>query len=190
MYYHLNHMRYFPILIFLILLISCTKPVHESNEITKIELARSGAWSDFGAAISVDTSLNYTYYGKYGNIKKGYFIGKITQGLWDTLNQKFEQIQYKNLKPIVDSMNIVDVNYFELIIHWKNEKLRIVRVRPRETDSLMNVILWLNDSYKQIKLRQVKTPFKFETTFQNPPPTPTIDLTKFPPPIKSKYLTK
>lgn len=175
-------MRYTSLLLFSLLLISCKNSEHRINEITKVELARSGAWSDFGAAISIDTSLNYTYYGKYDNIEKGYFTGKISQGLWDTLNQKFEQLQYKKLKPIIDSENVVDVNYFELIIHWKNEKLRIIRVRPRETDSLMNVILWLNNSYKQIKLRQVKSPFKFETTFQNPPPTPIIGHTKFLPP--------
>jgi len=182
-------MRYISAFLLALLLASCKNGEHRVNEITKVELARSGAWTDFGAVISIDSSLNYNYHGKYGNIKKGYFTGKVSPDFWDTLNQKFEQVHYKKIKPIIDSMNVVDVNYFELIIHWKNQKLRIIRVRPRETDSLMNVIFWLDSSYTQIKLRQARSPFKFETTYQDPP-HPQIKQVKFPPPIKNNHKAK
>lgn len=110
-----NNMKYVLILLcFVLLLLSCTKPKQHKNEIIKVELARSGAWSDYGGTISIDTSLNYKYYGDYGNIKQGYFTGKISGKFWDTLNRKLEQIRYKKL-PASDNANVVDVNYFELI---------------------------------------------------------------------------
>ena len=71
------------------LLLACTKPKQIVNEITKVELARSGAWSDYGAAISIDSTLNYKYYD--ANIKHCYYVGKVTGAFWDTVNQKFER---------------------------------------------------------------------------------------------------
>jgi len=163
------------------LFLSCIKPKQHKNEIIKVELARSGAWSDHGAAISVDSSLNYRYCDN--NVKHGYFVGKVKERFWDTLNRKFEKIKYKSL-PITDNKNIADINYFELIIHWKNGKKRVIRAWDIPTDSVLSIFKWLNDSYKNVKLHQVNYPIKFETIFQNPPPKPKIDQVKFPPPIK------
>ncbi|MDB5112754.1 MAG: hypothetical protein JWR67_3868 [Mucilaginibacter sp.] len=172
-------MKYIVVLIFIMLSISCKKATRHNNEIIKVELARSGAWSDFGASMSIDTSLNYKYFGDYGNVKQGYFIGKVTHKFWDTLNQKFEQIKFKTIDTN-DNTNVADANYFEVIIHWKNEKRRIIRVRPRENDSIINVFLWLNDSFKYIKLHPIKNHIKFETTLHIK--TAISDSVKFPPP--------
>ncbi|HAL83082.1 MAG TPA: hypothetical protein DCO83_13325 [Mucilaginibacter sp.] len=174
-------MKYVLTLLCFALFLSCTKSSHPTNEITKVELARSGAWSDYGAAISINSSLNYSYCNN--NVKHGYFTGKVSEGFWDTLNRKFEKIKYKSL-PVTDNKLIQDGNYFELIIHWKNGKKRITRVRDIKSDSVLDVLLWLNDSYKTAKLHQVNYPIKFETTYQNPPPKPIIDQLYFPPPIK------
>jgi hypothetical protein len=173
------YMKYVLILSFLLLLLSCKRPT-QTNEITKIELARSGAWSDFGAAVGIDSSLNYRYYD--GNSKKN-FVGKISAGLWDSINKRFEQIKFKKI-PTADNKNIADATYFELIIYWKDSSRRITRVQDLKTDSVVNTFIWLNDSYKNVKLHQVNRPLKFETTFQNPPSKPKIDQVKFPPPIK------
>jgi hypothetical protein len=43
------------ILLFLFMLVAC-KQERRNNEITKISFARMGAWSDPGAAISIDSS--------------------------------------------------------------------------------------------------------------------------------------
>lgn len=171
------------IFLFLItLVIACNKPAQRNNEITKVELARSGAWADNGAAISVDSSLSYKYYD--GNVKLGYYVGRVSETFWDTLNQKFERIKYKSL-PFTDNKLIEDANYFELIVHWKNGKRRITRVWNWPADlAVLSVISWLNDSHKRFKLHQVNYPIKFETTYQNPPPRPKLDQIKFPPPIK------
>ena len=165
---------------------ACNKPAQRNNEITKVELARSGAWSDNGATISIDTSLNYKYFGDYGNVKQGYFIGKVNNKFWDTLNEKFEQIKFRTIDTN-DNTNVADVNYFEVIIHWKNQKRRIIRIRPRENDPVINTFVWLNDSYKNVKLHPVRKPIKFETIYHRPLPRLNIDQVEFPPPIPKKF---
>jgi len=168
-------------------LLSCKKALQANNQITKIELARSGAWSDPGAVISIDSTLNYEYYGLLDSSglkqPRKYYTGKVNKGFWDTLNSKFNKINFKALKGI-DSETIVDANYFELVIHWNNGKVRVTRVYTVGKDSVINTIVWLNNSFKNIKLQQVKGPFRFETVLQNPPPHPNIKQIKFPPPIK------
>src|SRR5271165_6301475 len=106
-------MKYLVPTLSLLFLLSCKNPPHQNNEITKVELARSGAWSDNGAAISIDSSLSYKYYD--GNVKQGNFIGKTSEKFWDTLNRKFEQIKFKSI-PATDNKHIWDANYFELIV--------------------------------------------------------------------------
>ena len=171
-------------LISIILLVACKKPAGRNNEITKIELERSGAWADFGASISIDTSLNYKYFGDYGDVKQGYFIGKVNRKFWDTLNQKFAHVKFKAL-PVSDNISAVDINYFELIIHWKGGKQRILRAWDGRSDSVLNVIKWLDTSYKAVQLHHIKSPIKFETTFHNLP-KPAIDHVNFPPPTKMR----
>jgi hypothetical protein len=173
-------MKYLATLLCILVLFSCKKRFQQANEITKIELARSGAWSDFGAAVSIDTSLNYKYYS--GNSKKN-FVGKINTRFWDLINRRFEQIKFKSIAP-TDNKNIADANYFELIIYWRDSSKRIIRVKDIKPDSVISAFVWLNDSYKKVRLHQVNYSLKFETTFQIPPPGPQIDRVKFPPPIK------
>jgi len=184
-------MRYFLSLMILIGLISCKKPVRQNNEITKVELARCGAWSDPGAAISIDTSLNYHYFGLLNksnpaNQSQKYYQGKATEGFYDTLNKKFDQIKYKTLDT-TDNGYVTDVNYFELIIHWQTGKRRIIRIDTGGNTTVMKTLKWLDSSYKNIKLHQVKIPFKFETVFQDPPHPNPIQI-RFPPPIKRHKL--
>jgi hypothetical protein len=175
-------MKYVACLLCLLFLLSCKKPNLQTNEITKVELARSGAWSDFGATISVDSSLAYKYFGDYGKVKQGYFIGRVSRRFWDTLNQKLEEINFKTINSS-DNLSVADVNYFEVIVYFKNQKRRIIRVNPREKDAVINAFMWLNDSYKNIKLYQFKNAIKFETTYHELP-KPSLKQIKFPPPTK------
>ena len=169
--------------IFIFLIISCTKPKVHNNEITKVELARMGVWADPGAAISVDTSLNYKYYGslnedysgKVVHVERAYYTGKVSKSFWDTLNCKVEKIGYRTLDT-ADNMRASDVNYFELIIHWKTGKRRIIRMSSMKNDSVLNTINWLNDSYKGVKLQKVKDFIKFETKFQYSPVVPAVKM--------------
>src|ERR1700754_3027346 len=69
-----------------------------ANEISKISFASGGC---FGScpflAIEVDSSLNYKYYGGKYSEKQGYFTGRISPTLWDSINIKFEKIDFKHL---------------------------------------------------------------------------------------------
>jgi hypothetical protein len=174
-------MKYTLILSFIILLMSCKKAIHQNNEITKVELARGGAWFDFGATISVDSSLNYKYFGDYGKVKQGYFTGKVSHQFWDTLNQKFEEVKFKTVPPY-SKIVLLDADYFELIIYWRNGKRKITRYWDGEQEPVIAVFNWLDSSYKSTRLKQVNNPFKFETTAHRQL-KPKVDRSKFPPPI-------
>lgn len=174
-------MKYFLIALCLLVICSCKRKAHPTNEITKIEFARSGAWSDWGAAISIDNTLQYKYYGGVGHVRH-YYVGKVTPQFWDTLNRKLSNIDFKKVRPD-DDQRVADANYYEMIVYWKNKKRRIVRMGFVITDSLSRIASWIDNSYKKIKLVQVPNAIKFETTFQNPPPMPKIDRVRFPPPV-------
>jgi len=156
-------MKYTLILSVIILLMSCKKAIHQNNEITKVELARSGTWFNLGATISVDSSLKYKYFGDYGQVKQGYFTGKVTRQFWDTLNQKFEKIKFKTVSPH-SKLVLSDADYFELIIYWRNGKREITRYWDGGHEPVTTVIDWLDSSYKSTKLKQADNQFEFETT--------------------------
>ncbi len=176
-------------MLLIIFLIGC-KPAHRNNEITKIELATLWGWGDFEQAVSINASLTYNYYGngfnKKESLKRGYFKAHITERFWDILNSKFEEIKYKTL-PDSGNNYIDDGSTFELIIHWKNKRKRIVGFYGLQNDSVRNALVWLNETYKNIPLTEIKRPFKFETTLQNPPPEPPIPANfRFLPPTKKE----
>jgi len=188
-------MRYIWCIVIIILLISCRKIDHPKNEIVKIELAQSGGLNSYyrSTAISIDSSLSYKYYGvlnNSGNLdfpEPKFYKGLISEELWDTLNQKFKRIKYKTLDT-VDSRGTTDVNYFELIIHWRNGSKRITRIDTGGNYPAIKTLIWLNNTYKNIKLNQVTEPIKFEVTCQTPPHIK-IDQVKFPPSmVKRKHV--
>lgn len=74
------------ILIISLWLFGCHEPAKRKNDITKIELVRTGAWAQRAATTIIDTSLVYKYwnYGDEGPAGKGYLTGKITERFWDT----------------------------------------------------------------------------------------------------------
>jgi len=175
-------MKYALALLYLVLSISCVKPRRLNNEITKVELARGGAWSDYGATISIDSALDFQYFGDHGGIRQGYFKGKVSHQLWDTLTQKLEQIKYKAISPTPET-KVADANYFELIVYWKNSKKTISRAWHVRGDSVLNLLIWLDSRYKTLKLVQVNTPLKFETTDHGM--SPSLKDVKFPPSNKN-----
>lgn len=137
-----------------------------------------GAWSDMGAAISIDSALNYNY---YNSNEKKYYSGKITKGYWDTINQKLEQIKYKTLDTTLAQIKS-DNSAYEMIITCKSGKRRITREWENDIDSISATLNWLNNSYKHVKLLFSPKPIKFETIYQNVPPAPKTKDAKFPPP--------
>ena len=164
-------------------LIACNRQARESN-IIKVQLVRSGAWSDYGAAISMDSSLNYHYYSR--NLKYGYFGGKISRRFWDSLNQKFEKLKFRTLGTDPFATSASDGQHYDLIVYWKDGKTSIQR--GAYYDSLNPVdkaFHWLNNSFKEVRLRRLKYAIKFEATFEDIPPLP-ADSSDFIPPLLDK----
>jgi len=177
-------MRRVIFMVLIILITACYKPGQRNDEITKVELAESGYFFDFGqkfgTAISIDSDLNFKYYD--GNKNKGYYIGKISVQFWDTLNYKLDNIKFKTLKS--DKYADSGKGYYELIVHWKAGKKRIIRLASFGNNLIDRTFSWLNNSYKDINLQKANSPIRFETNYQNAPPNPKIDQVKFPPPTK------
>jgi hypothetical protein len=173
------------IIIFLsaIVLIGCNRSKHESD-IVKLQLIRSGSWNDFGAAIAIDSALNYVYYSR--NLKQGYFAGKISPALWDSLEQKLSENKFRTLKSDPFARTTADGQYYNIIVYWKDGRTQIdynaLRQLPK---SVTGTFRWLNDSYKKVRLHRLSHPVKFEATFQNLPPL-SSDSANFIPPLLDK----
>jgi len=126
--------HYVSIIAIVLMAAACNKPVKSKNEIIKIEFAHE--WP--AGAISIDSSLTYHYFGGQLAKKKGYFTGKATASFWDTLNRKFEQIDFKHLDTAGNLR--IDVPASELIIYWKGHKLHLRKDLYDLPDSVSNTI--------------------------------------------------
>lgn len=147
----------------------CHKPAPKNNEIIKVEFAYE--WP--AGAVSVDSSLTYNYFGGEHAQRQGYFKGKITRSFWDTLNRKFEKVHYKQLDTVENIR--VDAIGAEFIVYWKGGYKRHIRTElGRLPDSVANVIYWLANSFKRVKLHPAKDTIPFETAMQRPLPIPLI----------------
>lgn len=161
-----KEMKLAVIMFVLIVFLSCTTYMPRKNEITKIEIATSGCYGTCqSTAISIDNNLNYKYYGgRYASLK-GYYLGKVTKGFWDTLNMKLEHIKYKQMDTTYN-VNI-DLPETELIIHYNGLVKHIQSDFFRKPDSIWNVLNWLKNSYQKIKLHETKKKIQFQTKAQS-----------------------
>ena len=178
--------RYLINLLLILLLTACHKNPAKNNVITTIELSRLGSWQDFGATISIDSSLVYQYWGDYKGIKQGFFKGRVSRSFWDTLNSKLERVKFKTYIPLEDHVLCQDCTGYDLIIYWNNHKRRFGRINlfDIKPDSILTFMRWVDRSYKNIALKQIKDSIKFEV-YTHEPPKPRINSIKFPPPEKS-----
>lgn len=83
---------------------------------------------------------------------------------------RLEHIHFKQLDTIYNIP--VDSKATEIIIHWKNHKKHLYKDISMYPDSIADVFNWITNSYKSTKLKPVQDTFKFETTYQWPPPIP------------------
>jgi hypothetical protein len=164
------------IALFLLIIISCREHPSKirSNKITKMCFATGGC---FGTcpflAIEIDSNLNYKFYGsKYAKLQ-GYYLGKISQGLWDTINMKFEFLQYRSLDTNVSS---VDDMSFQSIIHFGKYIKKIEHKELELPKDVRENFIWLMNSYKNLDLIKQTDTILFETEIQNGPP-------RIPPPL-------
>jgi hypothetical protein len=153
----------------------------KKNRISRIGFATGGCHGTCPyLAIEIDSTLTYTFFGgKYAK-KKGFFKGVVSRDFWDTLNQKFERIQYRNLDTLYNSS--VDDLAIECYLMEGQERKSIYGQDMSMPDSLREVLYWVLNSYEKIDLMKVDTLF-FQTEIQyRNRPIPHVKLLKFIPP--------
>jgi hypothetical protein len=156
-------------LLTLSLLTGCVR--QEDKEITRVEYAKSTCFTPcVPIAISIDSSLHYQFYADSSYVKRvtaqRSYTAKITRQQWNELTARLESIDYKHLetsgKPLPS-----DVQHVELIIYWGDNK---VRLETEESNSKIgNILAWLEDTYKSVKLKPAIDTLHFNTTLQLDP---------------------
>ena len=156
---------------------SCTskKLKIRSNEISKISFASGGCFGKCPfLAIEVDSSLSYKYYGGLYSDKPGYYTGRISTELWDSINIKFEAIDFKHLDTSYQ-FSIDDLATQTIIFYADRRKVINAQSAslPKPVDSLLK---WIMYSYKKVNLIPSKDSIYFCSRIQYPlilpPPVP------------------
>jgi hypothetical protein len=166
----------------LTLFIGCDIKNHKrNNEINRIVFATGGCYGTCPIqSIDFDSNLTFKYHGVKYTDKKGYYIGTMTNGFWDTLNMKLESINYKQLDTVYN--HSVDDLSTEIFIYYNDKVKHIYGQSSSLPDSVMTVYNWLLNSIRTLDSKPTQDSLTFSTTIQiilPPPPMPTL---KFIPP--------
>lgn len=166
---NLRHTFHLAFCCFLVIVTSCRneKPIDKTYEISRISFASGGCYGNCPLlAIEVDSSFNYKFYGGRFSDMPGYYTGKISQELWDSINIKFEKVDFKHLD--TSYLYSIDDLATQTIIFYSNKRKTINAQSaslPRAVDSLLN---WLMYSYKSANLIKSKDSLSFYSTLQYP----------------------
>jgi len=164
------------------------------NKITKIEIATGGCFGPCHyTATSIDSTLAYNFYGgkvpflspAEDTLQHGFYQGRINRNFWDTLNVKLENIHYQQLDSLYQ--HTVDDQTLEVIIYHKGKMKHIWAQSASFPDTVANVLYWIANSYKSVKLIQIKDSITFNTKEQYGYPAPiNVKDIKFPPPKRNQ----
>lgn len=164
------------ILLFVLIFAGCSK----HKQIRRIDFASGGT------IISIDSSLNYNYF-HCGRSKKlyGYYKGKITPALWDSLNIKLDSINFDTLKS-VDCRNEFDAGV-EILIEEGGKRKHFISNITCLPIKIKSGFYWIANTHNYVKLTQIRDPIKFNITGLCPPIEKEHHI-KFPPAIKHSSL--
>jgi hypothetical protein len=171
--YNQHHLKnYILLLITLTTLLSCNNNREKrKNQINRIVFATGGCYGKCPVqAIDIDSSLGFKYHGEAFTENKGFFIGSVTAGFWDTLNIKFEQIHYESLDTLYD--HSVDDLSTEILIYYKDKVKHIHGQSESLPANLKTVYEWLMTSINTFKFQSSKDSLEFPTNAKRlmPPP--------------------
>ncbi|AWH85925.1 hypothetical protein HYN59_12775 [Flavobacterium album] len=141
----------FYLLIFSVLLLSGCKDTARHNAITKIVLARGGCYGTCPVeVITIDSSLTCYYEGVHNTGYEGLYTAKISRGLWDSINIKFEKIRFREL----DSSYIgsVDDEATALKIFHDNKMKYIRSQSSMLPEGLEAVVSFIGKTPEKVKL--------------------------------------
>lgn len=155
---------------------SCKNAKKRNNEITKISLTTGLCYGTCPVqTIEIDSSLNVKYHGMDYAKHKGYYIGKINQKDWDSINSRFEKLNYKLLDSVYDH-SVDDPAIYLKIYH--NNKIKRIRAQSASLpDEVGKTYRWIIDVTESVKLNKTSDTLNFEKEhlkFMYPPPPPPI----------------
>ena len=170
-----------PLLIVFLLIFSCTQEKKSVSEISDIEIATGYCHGECPfSAMRVNDKLTINYYGGDFASKKGYFIGKISQSLWDSLTTLLVDINYQKLAPVYNKTK--DDQAIEIIITANGVKKHVVAQEESLPKGVRNAFYEIAMIYKKVVLKPVANSIKFNTKVQYMPKL--IGKPKFPPASK------
>lgn len=168
--------KYILLILILFTLISCKEKKKRNNEIKKITLCTGHC---FGTCpiqyIEIDSSLLLKYYGEENAKRVGFYMGKISEVDWDTINIRFEKINYKELDTFYEESVDDPPTYLE--IKYGNNIKKIRAQFASLPENVINTYYWLINFCNETKLEKtnVKTSFELEKLkYIYPPPPPPI----------------
>ena len=150
------------------------------NEIYKIAFATGGCYGECPIQVfSTDSSLIVKYQGIKYTDHNGSYIGRIDRTLFDTINIKFENVNFKQLDTIYSGT--VDDLSTEMFIYYGAKIKRITSPLSDLPDSVQVLYNWLLKTQKKFVLAKTKDSLKFETKIEKGLP-PIMETIKFTPP--------
>lgn len=138
----------------------CKKAEKRNNEITKITLS-TGSCCGFCPlqTIEIDSSLTLRYHLHSAN-PEGFYIGKITPELWDSINIRFEKLNYKALKDNYETKSIgSSLIYLKIDYNKKQKGISASSEMPEDLEIACTLLMSLKDS---IKLKQTTDILSFD----------------------------
>jgi hypothetical protein len=156
--------------VLIVCLAACTAPI--DDEITKVEFAKSTCFLPcVPIAMSLDSAMFYQLYTDSSYLKhteaKLYYTGLADKQLWQDLKLKVRGINFNQLKN-TGKESPSDLRHIELIIYRGNSqtKLEMQDGGNSKADQLVN---WLQNATKNIKLQPSADSLNFGTTLQFDP---------------------
>lgn len=154
-------------------LMGCSDSSKEArkNEINRIVFATGGCYGRCPVqTIDIDSTLAFRYHGvKYADTT-GFYVGTVTQEFWDSLNMKFESINYKQLDSSYE--HSVDDLSTEVFIYYGDKVKHIHGQSMSLPDSVMTVYRWLLKSMRHLELKTTTDSLVFPTIIEKPLPIP------------------
>jgi len=154
--------------------------LQRQNEIHKIVFATGGCYGQCPIQVfSIDSSLTVKYQGVKYTDNNGFYIGSIDRTLFDTINIKFENINYKQLDTTYSGT--VDDLSTELFIYYGDKIKRITSPLSDLPDTVQVLYNWLLTTQKKFVLSKTNDSLKFETKIEKGLP-PIMETINFIPP--------
>jgi hypothetical protein len=165
---------YITTLVILAFSVSCNNYKRNSrqNDIKRIVFATGGCFGTCPIqAIDMDSSLTIRYHGIRYTDSIGFYTGITSIEFWDSLNIKFEGMNYSKLDSSYEQS--VDDLSTEIYIFYNDNKIKHIYGQSASLpDSVMSVYKWLMKSIEQMKFTKVKDSLSFPTIIEKPLPIP------------------